>query len=1158
MSVRFVLGRAGSGKSAYIRAEIQLLLKQAPIGDPILLFVPRQATFESEKRLAADSPAGGYSRLRVLSFEQFGHDLLAEVGAGAMPITESGRRMILGHILRQTQAQLKFFSASATKLGLADDLDATFAAFERAGVDPAAIPDLLSDLAWRSTAGDATLDKLHDLQLVYQAYSDFLGQNRVDPQRRLKDIADAIAKAESLKSSIVFVDGFQTFTSHERDLIVRLCQTSPRVEISLTLDPAARPSGRIQQPLDDFSPFHQSELTLRKLNDSLQKAGVRTLPPRLLKGQPQFQSAALRAIEERFFDARPTAAADSAGVEMIEAIDRRAEVNAVARRVRKLLQSGSRLRNIAVLMRNLDDYIDLIDEIFPEHRLAYFVDRRRKAGHHAVVQMIRSALQIALNDWPIDCVMQFIRCGLAGITLAESDELENYALAHRISGPAWAQPDPWHYQRHLARGSEDEPADVGLVALERIHDLRMKFVARLATAVTRLQSKAPRTVKQIIVDLFSLIEGFNVRGQLVARMRLARQASHLEERAETEQVWTEITGLFSEMIDLLGDEPLPLATFVEILDRGLEGFDLAITPQAIDELLVGDVARTRPSDISTTFVLGLSETVFPRAGREDGLFSDRELRWLSQKIELGDDSRRQTFNERFLGYQAFTRASERLILSRSMTDASGRPTNPSSFWMQVRRILPGTLLMRIDQKSGDDLGCAGSMDQSVRLILRWIRHGADPADLTAANVYQWLSQRPQRFETVWSALQYDNTARLSPENASGLFPAPLVTTAREIESFAACPFQHFVQFGLKLEDRPESDVTGGDLSGIYHRVLHNVMADALARQMDPRELQPDQTRRLIQQHIGLAATKLKNELMLSTARNRYLLDRIEQNLEQVLRTQIETARRGSLSPAYFGVDFQEGGRLQPLALQTPKGRKVQLTGRIDRIDINPQSGIASIIDYTLAGKTLNWAEAYYGLSVQLLVYLLVIRANGNQLDGKVVSPVAGFYCTLLRLLESVKHPNDAPDPNDPDFHLSPKPKGAFDGDFLAEFDAELTEGDSAVVSAYIKKDGELGKLSRTDALASEMFAGLLAQAQATIERLADQLLDGDISVTPYRLNDTSPCSRCPYRSVCRFDSSSDRYHRLEPITKADAMNSPDESIGSDRKPASETQKGGRS
>jgi ATP-dependent helicase/nuclease subunit B len=368
--------------------------------------------------------------------------------------------------------------------------------------------------------------------------------------------------------------------------------------------------------------------------------------------------------------------------------------------------------------------------------------------------------------------------------------------------------------------------------------------------------------------------------------------------------------------------------------------------------------------------------------------------------------------------------------------------------------------------------------------------------------------------------------------ATRLFAPPLQATAAQLETFATCAFRHFLRYGLALTEREPPGVTGLDLSRLYHHVLHALVSTAVRDGIDladPAAPITDETIHALAQKVGKS---LRGELMLSSARNEYLLERVEKTLREVVAAHREMLRRGSFRPTKAAVAFGSGAgaALPPLKVTTPGGAEVAVSGAIDRVDTSAGGGEVTAFDYRLGTRALSLQEVYYGLSLQLLTGLLALADGGDK-----PRPAAAFYLQTTRGLGQVKHPSEALDPADPLYLLRVKPRGIVEAGFVPTFDAALGEGMSQVLNVSVKKGGGFGNRRSSDVAEKAEFDALLAHVRKRLGELADGVLSGEIGVHPYRVNTETPCPRCDYRAVCRFDPSVDRYNHLVPLGKEQVL-----------------------
>lgn len=1144
MAVTLVIGRAGAGRTTRCFTRIVDAMRADPLGPPIFWIVPKQATFMAERQLTCESDLWAFCRTQVMSFEQLANEAFLEVGRSATAqVTPLGRHMILGHLLRRLQPRLGYYRSSARQAGLAAELDATFGDLERAGKGAADLAQLVADLEITDPVdadGDALLSKLRDLRLVYDAYHAFLGQDRLDPHRRQTEVHSLLQHWPLLRGATVYVDGFLEFSEDERRTLAILGRVCREVEITLAIDPA---SPTVQNPHhlpEDGSLFRRTEQSYRRLWFMLGEEGVSVNAPVVLRETARFrESPGLGAVERWVFDAgeRPANPQAAAGLEMTVAPNRGTEVEGVARRIRGLLSEGYRLRDIAVLARSLDDYAPLIDTVFREHGLPCFVDRRRTAAHHPLLQFVRSSLQVARLDWPHEAIMGLLKSGLACLGADEADELEEYVLLHRIrGGTAWESPEPWSYRRDLTRPRGDEEADdvsPARSAAERADAFRRALHDRMRPLIGLAQAKEPPLLRTFATTLLEQLEACSARQTLSAWMQAAAQEGDFEQHDEHAQVWTELNALLDQMVDLLGDEPVTAGEFVEILESGLERFDLGITPPTLDQVLVGQVDRTRtPSGLRACFVLGLNAGEFPRAARDHTVLTDSERRELARrKVEVDGDTRQKLLDERLLGYFAFTRASDLLFVSRSAAGESGRPTEPSAFWLRLRALFPTLDIVQDPPQRAGTLEQIWTPRELVVSLMEWARGDDRDAEGKEA-AYQWLATIPQGADAgidavrnlAWRALAYRNDARLSREVSSRLFAPPLRGSAARLEVFASCAFRHFVKYGLALTEREPPGVTGLDLSRVYHHVLQALVSAAVDDDIDladPSAPISDQTIHALVDDIGHS---LRGELMMSSARNEYLLSRVERTLREVVAAQREMLRRGTMRPTRAGVSFGEGTPRPPVRVKTKSGADVAIGGTIDRLDTLPDGAGLAVYDYRLGGQSLSLQKVYYGLSLQLLTGLLALADAGQ--------PAAAFYLQTTRGIGSVKHPSDALDPSDPKHLLRVKPRGVVEGGFVPAFDSALADGISDVLQVSVRKtDKAFGNRRASDVATREEFDALLAHVRKKLAELADGVLSGEVGVHPYRIGTETPCPHCGYQSVCRIDPAVGHYRNLAPLGK---------------------------
>ena len=1163
MSIQLVIGRAGTGKTRHCFNKVIELCQKDPLGPPVWWIVPRQMTFLVERMLACESGLAGVCRVRVVSFDRLVEQVLSEVGGTSAPrVSTVGRQMVIGRLLRREQKRLRFFRASARQSGLPGELERTFAEFERCGIDPQMVANQFvaptgkggdDDNTQKAPGGNgdnngnnrnALADKLHDLSLLYDAYHEFIGTERLDPHKRRLKVLESMRACPSLLGSHCFIDGIHDFTAFEQQAIAVLAGVCRSVVVTLLLDPKLARSDAMPGDDDVSTVFRRTQRSHARLQRTLREAGIKPSDPLVLNtAHRHAASAALRAIEASWDQRRPTPQSRHDGIELHEADDLRDEVDAAARAIRRLTADRLRYRQIAVLVRNVDHYAELVQSSFRRHGIPLFIDRRRTAEHHPLVQLVRSALRCATVGFPLDAVLTVARSGLVGLTPTDGDLLENYYLEHRLRPECWTQEPDWSFSvRRLHRREDGEDEFVEQRFEPRtVNDLRRNLVAGLQPLLD-VMATPNATVSQRVAGLLKMLDACAVRKTMTQWIEAADRSGEFEHRDEHLQVWTEFVELIDQLVDLLGDEELSPQEFVEVLDYGFEQFDLAITPPTVDEVLVGDVDRTRTPEVQAVLMLGMNDGDFPATPSEGTVFPDRERRVLDDLgLTLEPDTACRLLDETFLAYAAMARPSRRLLLFRACSDESGRPTTPSLYWRKVRALFPGLS----PQRDATPIGIA---DDVVRRVLRWVRSEdatrRPPMDELSASLYQRLVQlrkgAPEDMQTVvslandaWRALTDRSAEKLSPAVANELLHSPLRTSVSQVETFASCPFQYFARYTLALEPTPDDEVTPLDLGNVFHAAMERIVRRYIEKN---RDFAGDDAHvlREVSVEANASAHLAREQVMLDNARGRFLLRRVKQALLETVITQREIARRGRFRPAAVEVQFGEDKPLPAITIDVGGGKKIVLEGKIDRIDLLDDATAFAVIDYKLRGKELKLDEVYHGLALQLLAYLAVV-GDATEVAGRPLNnpnPAAALFVALQRTQK--KAASSAEPKALLKALLKTKPCGVINADFVPVLDAGLQPGSRSEILnvQWVKKDNSL----KGDVVDPQQLGQLIAWVRRQLRGLGRQILDGVIQPRPYlTASGRTPCSWCDYRAVCRFESNAGPYRWLEKLDDKQAL-----------------------
>lgn len=1156
MSVRFLIGRAGSGKTYTCLHEIRAALRTDPLEGPRLIFlVPEQATLQMERALIESPDIPAFHRAEVLSFRRLVYRVEQTAGSDNRPVLSPiGRIMALQNVIASCAGRLRTYRSVHRAPAFARQLAATITELIHADATPASLR-AAADHARRTSRPTIVADRLEDLAALLDAWNDYLRTGPAEPAQRLLRTAENLPGCPWIRGARIWVDGFAGFTAQQIVVLVALARLSGEMTCAFLADPRHLPWPPAFSAPQRRTLFAGVERIIAVLYEALTAAGLTVqCHPLGTEDLPthRFRNDTLRTLEQHVFEPAPSPPAEPpVGIELIEAPSRRHEVETVASRILDLVHDDNaplRFRDIAVILRDHEPYQDLIAEVFADRGIPCFFDRRYPVTHHPLISLWRALIALATDDFRIRDVTTLLRTSLLPVPDDRLDALENYLLAYGIEGRRRWTSDDWNFLGRLG----DEPADripaEQVRHLAMINETRRAVLDALAPWIQATADTAPRPARDWARALADTLHHLRVAETLARWSQAADDDGRHLEALEYRQVWNQTTALLDDLVEALGDQEMDIARFGEVLLAGAGELTIGVPPANVDQVLVGTIDRSRHPELRAVFVLGFNDGMFPASPPDPPLLGDEEREALAAAgLRLLPARRDRLDEERTLAYITLTRPSDRLVISWSRADARGRAIYPSPFLPEIQRALPGLTIARLrDPMATRDLPPAiDTLDDLVAALADEFRSrpalADDPSpDLRARwnLLYSILREGCPHYHEFLTdrlgALVYTNSCVLSSDIVAALFPLPLRTSVSQIETWAQCPFRHFAAHALRLRPRDLADVTVLDLGSLYHRMLRLIIDDVRQALATDEELDDQRFDQLLSSVTDRLRAELTQRLAVFDSRHEYLLARAAIDLGRVLRVHREAWRRGRFRPHACELPFgRPEDHLPALELTTPAGHTVHLTGRIDRVDIADlgEALLAAVVDYKrTANKSFDWVGLLEGYALQLLTYLLALREIGPQWLQRSVEPSGAFFCSLLMRTKTDSLDKLA-DPPEPDL----RPRGVFNEDHIRTYDNQTQQGRSPVVRAQWKQSGELGYRNRADHLPPETFRRLLTFAARRIGELCDELLAGNVTPRPYRLRNIMPCTHCEHRSVCRFEPGLDRPRRITPRRRDEVL-----------------------
>lgn len=1146
MSLQFVIGRSGCGKSKWILDEITSKLKVEPTGSPLILLAPEQGTFQIEQAIVNSSGIRGTVRAQVLGFRRLALRVMQETGGSALvPISEEGKKMLLYTILRRHRDKLKLYGRAGDQVGIVSKMNELYTEMKKYTVRPFQLESYLSML--NSAEGKSSMleDKLHDLGLLFQAFDQELENLYIDAEDHVLKLTEGAGEASFLQGAEIWIDGFHTFTPQEYEAIAALLKTVSSVTVALTLD---RPYDDDNLP-HELNMFHSTATAYIKLRNIAESLGIEVKPVRMLdqRPYPRFGESETLSYLEYAYERRTRWNMDRApqdlsrALQLSSAADRRTEVEGAAMDMVRLVRDhGARWRDMALFVRNIADYESILTQVFEDYRIPYFLDQKVSVLHHPVIEFMRGALDVILRYWKYEDVFRCVKSDFllpldGSITRADMDVLENYVLASGIHGYRWYDGRPWKKAPDLSLESTTSSGSStdGHDPVPMLERCRAAIAGPLATFEKRM--KRSKTAGEMCRAVYQLLEDVGAPDRLDIMAHRAVQDGHPRQAMEHRQIWSSILSLLDQIVEMMGDEEIEMELFAGVFETGLKELKLSVVPPAIDQVLIGSTDRTRTSRIKHLYLLGINEGIMPSALQEDGVLSDQERSLLGELgMRLGPGMTRKLLDERFMIYNVLSAACNSIWLSYPVADEDGKSMLPSEVIRQVKTIFPPHILQEryiggVPQATDDlevQLNYVQRPTPAISHMINQLRSWKSGSAISPLwwSVLGWYQERPEwnsRLTKLLGSLNYRNhVTRLSAVTSRKLYGKRLRTSVSRMEKFSACPFSHFASHGLRLRERQMYMLKAPDIGQLFHAALSMMALTFREQNRSWGTLTPEECRIAADEAVDQLAPKLQGEILLSTKRYRYISRKLKNIVTKASIILREHARRGHFEPIGLELDFGQNGPLPPLVFELPNGCVMEIVGRIDRVDVaEGENGLLlRVIDYKSSQTDLKLHEVYFGLSLQMLTYLDVLLSSSEAWLGEKALPAGTLYFHVHNpLLQS----SNAMTPEQAEAEVLKrfKMKGLLlaDRDVIHKMDASLEKGYSEILPVAIKADG--GFYSSASVATLEQWQSLLRSVRSTISDIGTRITDGDVKIAPYRLGTESACTHCAFKAVCRFEES---------------------------------------
>ena len=1078
MGLRFIYGKAGTGKSTYCFNEIKEHIKN---NEKIYIITPEQFSYSAEKRLleVIDTPAS--INAEVISFNRMANRVFTEVGGlRDILISKSGRAMIIYSILEKEKKNLKFLGSSNDNIEL---VLKEITELKKHNINPEKIDDEINKIE-----NIALKEKLEDINNIFKKYENIMKNKFIDEEDVLTKLYQKIPESKMFDNSIVYIDEFAGFTKQEYNILTEILKKAKQVNITLCTD-------NLEENTEKESDiFYFNKQFKKLLTDCVQIVNKKQEKSIFLNEKYRFKNSELNHLEENIYSKiYKKYEKENKNIKLFLANSPYTEIEHVAQEINKLIREEKyKYNEIAIITKNIDNVQNVVKAIFSKYNIPIFIDEKSEITENIVIKYVLAILEIFTTNWNTEAVFNYIKSGFLELEKNEIYKIEKYCQKSGINRNKWYK-NEWHQNE----------------------EIRKRIVNPLLELKKEIDKE--KTAKKITEKLYKYLLKNNIQIKLNEKIEKLKRIGENEIAEEYKSSLDILIDVFDEIAEFFQDEKISLDTYKEILKIGLKNKELGKIPQNIDQVILGDIDRTRSHKVKVVFIIGINDGMFPSVNKNEGFLNDKDREILKQNnLEIAKGTLDNLYEDQFNIYKALTTAEKKLYLSYTSSNKEGAALRPSVIISKIKKIFP-----KLEEESDIITKKSFITNQNATFeeLLKNIRKLKDGEEIDDIwiDVYNWYKQNlywKNKLNYSLKGLEYSNKAeKINEKNIKKLYGNTLKTSVSRMEQYRKCPFSFHLKYGLKVKETEEYKLNAIDTGSF----MHDVVDTFFERVQDIDGIENEDIEKIVEEIINEKLKLEKNYIFSSSAKFIILTNRLKKTIKESIKYIVYQMKLSDFKVAGNEVEF------------VSKMENVEIIGKIDRIDIGTNEGqeFIRIIDYKSSEKSIDLNQMLAGTQIQLLTYIDAISNQKNK------QPAGILYFNLIEpIIKESKNLSD--EEIEERIRKSFKMNGLILADIkiIKMMDRKLEKGASNIVPVYLDKDGNISK-NRSSTVTKEQFTNLQKTIRRIIKQIAKEILSGKIDIKPIydKTKKTSTCKYCEYKTICAFNPNINKYEYLQNKSK---------------------------
>ena len=1087
MSFKIIYGKAGTGKSEYIYNEVN---KKINDGKKIYIITPEQFSFTAEKKLMENKKS--IINAEVITFNRLAYRVINEIGGVKNNLSKSGKAMLIYSILQNEKNNLIFLNKSDENIDLCMR---SISEFKKHGI---LINDLKNE---KEKINDKYLkNKLNDLILIYENFENKIKNNYIDETDLLTILSENIDKINLLNNSEIYIDEFSGFTEQEYLIIKKLIKIANNVTITFCVDNLELNTN----PNTDI--FYPNKLTYKKIinlinnNEKIEKINLNNFY--------RFKNEELKYIEKYLFNTKiEKYNLEKNNINLFLAKNQYTEIENIAKKINILIREKNiRFKDISIITKNIEKYSGITKAIFENYNIPIFIDEKKDLNQNIIVQYILSILNIYINNYSYESIFNYLKTGFLDIDENDIFKFEKYCIKYGIKYNKFKK----DFNLGINEKNKEE--------INYLNEIRKKIINPLINLKNKIDNE--KNAKNISKEFYLFLINQKIEEKIKNKIKKLNKNNFLDLAKEYEETFKIIINILDEINIIFNEEKITIDKFNKILKVGLKNSGLGKIPTMQDQVIMGDVDRSRSRKTKVVFIIGLNDGVFPGVNKNEGFFNDEDREFLKNDgIELAKGTLENIYDDNFNIYKTFTIAEEKLFLSYSSSDSEGKSLRQSNLITKIKKIFSNLIEESDVTLKEEKIELINEKKLYEELILKINKiNSEEKIEKLFFIIFKYFEKNNKYNKLLKNNLKYINynfSENIKKENINKLYGNNLETSISKLEKYNSCPFSYFLQYILKLKEKEELKIQSLDTGSFMHDVINSFFEEInKSENKNLKNISDEKIEKIINKIIDEKLQKNNNYIFNATEKYKLLVIRLKRIIIKSLKYIIQTLVQSEFDLSGTEVEFSEKEKYKPIILNLENGKTVEITGKIDRIDTATKDGknYVRIIDYKSSVKNLDFNNIYAGLQLQLITYLDAVCKIEDLIPAGIL-----YFNLLEQIINSNKKLTEEEIENKIKNNFKMKGLILADVKVAKMHDINLESGNSEIIPAYIDKTGNLSP-KKSSIVTEKQFNELQDYINLTIKEIAKEIFNGNIELKPYYQNKRIFCDYCSYKKMCGFNS----------------------------------------